>query len=374
MTHIVYLMSDTGGGHRAACRAMQAALDKRYPGQYTGELVDMWKDYMPFPLNYMPELYPKWVNASPRTYAVQYWLNDRIFHIGTVDRAYQRQMFRHMIRFFAEHPADMYVCAHSVFVRPGMYALRRAGITKPFLTIITDYAWPVMIWYDPRADKTLVPTQPSYERGLRLGLPAERMVNTGPVVHPKFADLTLSKAEARAKLGWPTDTPMILLVGGGDGMGPLVEMVQAIDARPIQAEFAVIAGRNAQMKAALDSAQWRHNVRTYGFVDNIEVYMRAADLMVTKAGPATMVEAATVGLPMVISGAIPFQETPNVDYMVERGAGVFAPGPANVAAAVERILGNGGHDLHALAEGVRKLAEPEAIWKIAAEIHAAAPR
>ncbi len=374
MTHIVYLMSDTGGGHRAACRAMQAALEKRYPGQYTGELVDMWKDYMPFPLYYMPELYPKWVNASPRTYAVQYWLNDRIFHLQAVDRAYQRQMFRHMIRFFAEHPADMYVCAHSVFVRPGMYALRRAGIQKPFLTVITDYAWPVMIWYDARADKTLVPTQRAYERGLRLGLPAERMVNTGPVVHPKFADLTMSKAEARAQLGWPAETPVILLVGGGDGMGPLVEMVRAIDARPIQAEFAVIAGRNAQMKAALDSVRWRHTVRTYGFVDNIEVYMRAADLMVTKAGPATMIEAATVGLPMVISGAIPFQETPNVDYMVERGAGVFAPGPVNVAAAVERILGNDGHDLHALADGVRKLADSEAIWRIAAEIHAAAPR
>ena len=35
MKRIVFLMSDPGGGHRAAADAIRAALDQRYPGAYT---------------------------------------------------------------------------------------------------------------------------------------------------------------------------------------------------------------------------------------------------------------------------------------------------------------------------------------------------
>ena len=55
-------MSDTGGGHRAAAEAIRDALYIRY-GHQTLEvsLVDVYKHSL-FPLNYMPEFYPWWVN------------------------------------------------------------------------------------------------------------------------------------------------------------------------------------------------------------------------------------------------------------------------------------------------------------------------
>ena len=78
MPHILFLMSDTGGGHRAAARAIEAALQEKHPGQFTTELVDLWKDYMPFPLNTMPKTYTRWVNVSPSSYSAQYWVSDRL--------------------------------------------------------------------------------------------------------------------------------------------------------------------------------------------------------------------------------------------------------------------------------------------------------
>ena len=65
MQRVVFLMSDTGGGHRAAADAIRAALDLRYPEQYAVELVDVYRRYTPFPFKYLPEIYPRWVNYEP---------------------------------------------------------------------------------------------------------------------------------------------------------------------------------------------------------------------------------------------------------------------------------------------------------------------
>jgi 1,2-diacylglycerol 3-beta-galactosyltransferase len=217
-------------------------------------------------------------------------------------------------------------------------------------------------------DRCLVPTEPAYQRGLKLGLRAEQMSLTGAPVHPKFSHLKMTKAEARQQLGWTGNKPIVLLIGGGDGMGPLVATARAIDEQNTNCELVVIAGRNEPMKAALEAIDWKQPTYIYGFVNNIEVFMKAADLMITKAGPAAITEAAIIGLPLVINGAIKYQESPNTDYVVENGAGVYAPGPQCVAAQVAQILSNSGTELERLEVGIKKLAQPDAVWNIADEI------
>jgi 1,2-diacylglycerol 3-beta-galactosyltransferase len=361
-------MSDTGGGHRAASRAIEAALHEKHPGQFTSELVDMWKEYTPFPFNTMPQTYSQWVNVSPNTYSANFWLGERVFQQRAWSRLYCEQMYPRLKHLYTDHPADIIVCVHSVFVRPAVYALRKAKIDLPFVTVITDYAWPTVLWYDAHVDRCLVPTEPAYRRGITLGLKPAQLVLTGAPVHPKFTRVTLTKRQARDQLGWKKYATIVLLIGGGDGMGPLVATARAIDAQAVNCELVVITGRNAALKSLLESMAWKRPTRIYGFVEDMQVFMRAADLLITKAGPATITEAALVGLPMVLSGAIKYQESPNVDFVVRHRAGVYAPGPKRAASTVAGLLEDGAGSLRGLAEGVRNLAQPDAIWNIADEI------
>jgi UDP-N-acetylglucosamine:LPS N-acetylglucosamine transferase len=78
-------------------------------------------------------------------------------------------------------------------------------------------------------------------------------------------------------------------------------------------------------------------------------------------------------LPVVLSGAIPFQETPNAHYVVQHAAGLYAPGARRVAAALAALFSDDGARLARLSEGMRALAAPEAIWRIAEEIAALRP-
>jgi 1,2-diacylglycerol 3-beta-galactosyltransferase len=127
---------------------------------------------------------------------------------------------------------------------------------------------------------------------------------------------------------------MVLLMGGGDGMGPLEETAAAIDAAGLNTALAIVTGRNADLKHRLENRSWQGPTKVYGFVTEMPTYMRAADVLVTKAGPGTICEALASELPVILYSYLPGQEAGNVAYLTDSGAGVWAPEPEDVVRAL----------------------------------------
>jgi 1,2-diacylglycerol 3-beta-galactosyltransferase len=96
--------------------------------------------------------------------------------------------------------------------------------------------------------------------------------------------------------------------------------------------------------------------------------MRAADLLVTKAGPGAISEAFVSGLPLIIFDYIPGQESGNITYVQTHDAGLYAPTAQAVAALVKQWLGPDNGRLAELAGNAARLARPQAALDIAAEI------
>ncbi|NLX09345.1 MAG: glycosyltransferase [Chloroflexi bacterium] len=370
---IVFLMSDTGGGHRAAADAIRAALELRYPGQYLFELVDVYRRYTPFPFTFMPEVYPRWVNAAGTSWGMGFKFANARYR-GQLVMAFIHQFWKQGVRRLVEkHPGDVIVSVHSLFSRPVMRALNQTQFYRPpFVTVITDLVSTHAFWYEPDVERCLVPTQTAYARGLYYGLRPDQMRITGLPVHPQFMANLVEKAEARRRLGWDPHRPAVLMIGGGDGMGPVYETARAIDAQRLGIQFAIIAGRNRTLQRRLETSPWNQPTRVYPFVNNMPELMAAADILVTKAGPATICEACIAGLPIVLSGAVPGQEEGNVSYVVDHGAGVYAPSPDAVARTLSGWLAEGPARLAERAEQARALGRPNAVWEIADEIHAQA--
>jgi Glycosyltransferase family 28 C-terminal domain len=65
------------------------------------------------------------------------------------------------------------------------------------------------------------------------------------------------------------------------------------------------------------------NVVGLGFVSQMAEYMVAADVLVSKAGPGTISEAAALSLPIMLTSYLPGQEEGNVDYVIDGGFGAF---------------------------------------------------
>lgn len=367
---VLFLFSDTGGGHRSAFQAIQDAMEIRYGDEVEFDAVDVLRE-MKWPLNKQPELYPVVVNNSKLLWALLYRSTDGKRRVQAIRQFIYMNNRKNLKRVVKEHPADVVVCTHSVIADPTLRAFLTLDERPPFLTVVTDLVTTPTFWYDPRVDRCFVPTDDAYRRGIKLGMSAKQMRVTGLPVNPHFIDSMTTREEARKEFGLDPDLPAVMMVAGSDGMGTIFKMVKAIDAKELKAQLVVIAGRNEDLKAKLEAHDWKTPHHIFGYVSNhyeMPRIMAASDIIVTKAGPSTITEASIAGLPMIISDRIPGQETGNVQLVVDNDAGVYLPKPEKVAETVEQWLAEGPERLAERASNAKRLARPQAVWDIAEEV------
>lgn len=359
--HILFLFSDTGGGHRSAAEAIIEALHLEFGDGIETEMVDVFKQYAPRPLNYVPQLYPKMVRL-PQAWGLGYYLSNghRRARLLTASAwPYVRRSIRALI---SQHPSDLIVSVHPLATAPALRALGAAR--PPFVTVVTDLVTTHALWYHRRTDICIVPTQAAQQRALLMGMRPEQVQVIGLPVADRFCQPPGDRDALRARLGWPRDLPVILLVGGGEGMGPLEKTAQAIEEARLNAALVVIAGRNKNLKERLEARSWPMPTFVYGFVREMPDFMRASNILVTKAGPGTISEALNAGLPMLLYSRLPGQEDGNVTYVVSEGAGLWTPRPEEIVAALKDWLSN-PIKMEKAAASCRRLARPKAARQIA---------
>jgi 1,2-diacylglycerol 3-beta-galactosyltransferase len=359
---VLLLFSDTGGGHRSAAEAIIEALETYFPGRVQPDLVDVFKDYAPRPLDHLPEAYPSMVRV-PKAWGLGYKLFDGHLRGRALTAAFWPYVRSAARRVVSEHPADMIVSVHPLLTWPVIKAL--PSKRPPFMVVVTDLVSAHALWYNAEVDTYVVATAKARAKALEMGLSEARISVLGLPVAERFCRPSEDDPmEARRRLGWPLDRPMVLMVGGGEGMGPLFDTARAIARQPERFGLAVVAGRNERLRSKLDKVEWEIPTFIYGFVSDMPEMMQAANVLVTKAGPGTITEALNAGLPMVLYSRLPGQEEGNVDYVVDKGVGIWAPGPEPAAAAVARWLRR-PEDIERASAVCREIARPAAAKHIA---------
>ena len=261
--HILFLFSDTGGGHRSAAEAIIEALGLEFGDTITIEMVDFLKDYAPPPYNHLPEIYPDIVRV-PELWGVGFHISDgrpQARMLTSTFWPYVRRAARKLVR---EHPSDMLVSVHPL---ANSFLLKALGPNRPpFITVVTDLATTHALWYDHRADLVLVPTEMARQRALEFKMLPEKVHVVGQPVSQRCSAPLGDKHLLREALGWPQDKLVVLMVGGGEGMGPLAETARAIDESGLDVGQVIVTGRNTKLQAELKEANWENPTFIYGFV------------------------------------------------------------------------------------------------------------
>lgn len=377
MKKILIMMTDAGGGHRASAESLRDAFRERHESEFQIEIVDMWMKHTPPPVSRMPRTYRylvtevpwfyKWLFRTTQKPEVTRDVLDAFYH-------YVRRPVTQALRFYAP---DLIISVHPFMQHVPLRVLARMKVAVPFVTVITDWITIHPSWLHPGVTLCFVPNQEVYNLAVEAGLRPEQVRLCGLPIRPAFARPPRPKAALRQELGMAPDVPAVLLVGGGEGMGPVAEIAHAVAAqlaadghgadRPA-GQLAVVCGRNRKLYDELSAEAWPVPTVVNGFVPNMPEWMAACDCIITKAGPGTIAESLASGLPMILSGYIVGQEEGNVPYVVDNGVGEYSENPVEIARIVHRWFGGEREDMDRMTARARQLGRPDSTFQIVDQV------
>jgi 1,2-diacylglycerol 3-beta-galactosyltransferase len=304
----------------------------------------------------LPRFYPEMVKL-PELWGVGYIISDGRPQARLMTSTFWPIVRRAARRLVKEHPADLLVSVHPV---ANSFCLKALGKNRPpFVTVVTDMVSTHALWFDKRADLILVPTRMALDHALKNHMSPEKVRVVGQPIMDRHCQTSCDKTSLRETHGWRVDKFTVLVVGGGDGMGPLAEATRAIDESGLDLNLVIVTGRNTKLKDYLETLPWENPTYIYGFTHEMPDFMHAADAIVTKAGPGTIAEAMAAGLPIILYAKLPGQEDGNVTYVENRGVGVWAPEPLKVVRTLTRWVCRPA-EREKVAENCRSAARPDA--------------
>jgi processive 1,2-diacylglycerol beta-glucosyltransferase len=241
-------------------------------------------------------------------------------------------------KLFKEFPADTVVCSQAFPC--GMVAdyKMKHHLDITVIGVLTDWA-PHSYWINEGVDYYVVPSEDTKVRFIKKGVPADKIRVFGIPIRYNFAQ-KMNKPDVRKKLGLERGMATGLIMGGGQGLGPMKESVEALIRMKTPLQLIVVAGSNQKLsrwlkKRALTAP---NKVLCYEYANNVDELMEASDFIVTKPGGMTTSECLAKGLPMVIINPLPGQEARNTDFLLEKGVGVHVHDVRDLAEEVELLL------------------------------------
>jgi processive 1,2-diacylglycerol beta-glucosyltransferase len=356
-----------GGGHIAAAAALEEAWRALRPDD-TVERLDLIKFFSPLHKKIHEDGYVKLVERAPDLWGMFFSKTDSpkiVRRLNKLRRAFPGSSRKKFARHLKQFKPDVVLCTH--FEPFETLALLRSKDDKPhpyIVSIVTDFEAHAL-WMDACVDLYCVAAEETRARLVARGTTAGNVIATGIPIARKF----LSRPDPRAvrkNYGLRDDQPVLLVLGGGFGLGPVAEILAELDRVPGQFQTLVVTGRNEELRRKLATQTRRHPTHVLGFSTNMHELMAVADLILTKPGGLTTSEALALGKPLFILNPIPGQEAANSDFLLERGAAAKANRVEDLPFRIEKLLGS--KKLAEMAKAAKALGRPKSAEAVCREV------
>ena len=336
---LLFLVSDTGGGHRSAARAVHQALEQAYPGSFAPVIYDpLLGPDAPLALRCLVRLYGPAIRLTPWLWGLLWRGSNSPRTLRWSRQTYLRPVYRIVADAVQAHQPAVIVAFHPFATDPAAQAATFSVPQARAITVVTDLVTAHLSWRDADADRIIVPSAPLRHRCRMDDISEDRCAEIGLPVAAEFAQPPLGAAERKAlqqALGLHGGRFVVLLTGGAEGSGGLYRRAAAILRQTEEVDVAVICGRNDVLRQRLLRLAARRaddRLTVKGFVDNMADWLRCADVVVGKAGPGTIAEAACCATPLLLTSCVPGQEQGNAEFVVSAGAGRSVPRPRDMVA------------------------------------------
>lgn len=305
---VLILSYSFGEGHNSAARALEKELKSRGIFCYTMPFEHVMDRGTETIIKSMGKFL---LIGKGRLNKTLYNITNSIDEFDTKSSAYHfnKTFSKKLYKYIRDNKFNLVICTH-LFPAECMTAINKKHKKIKFINISTDYVY-LPFLNEISADYFVIPHEDLILDFINKGIDKSKILPFGIPINTKFIE-KLDIKEARIRLNLPLNKKIILFMSGGTGHGNILKRVSEYKQRSI---LIVACGNN---KALYEKIKEIHNkkknILPLEFVNNIDEYMSACDILITKPGGLSTTEAAVKEIPIIHIDPIPGVETFNLSF------------------------------------------------------------
>ena len=356
-----------GGGHLAAAAALEECWRAARPGDVV-EKIDLIQLFSPLHRKLYSDGYVRLVERAPELWGMMFAKSDDpklLQKLKRIQRKFPSRSKQRFARYVKQFNPDAVLCTHYLPLETLTPLREKKDGIRPFVAcVVTDFEAHAL-WMESCVDLYCVAAEETKARLVARGADAKNVVATGIPIAAKFSSKPDAKT-VRKHYGLRDDLPVLLVLSGGFGMGPVAEIIRELDKSQTQFQTLVVTGRNEELRRELAAYDRKHPTHVLGFSTNMHELMAVANLIITKPGGLTSSEALAMGKPLFILNPIPGQEAANSDFLLEHGAAAKANRVEDLPYRIGQLLGS--KKLAEMGKAAKNLGRPQAADTICREV------
>ncbi len=359
---ILILSCSTGEGHNSAAKAVEEALLShgvecviKDPVSFKSEKTE----------KLVASLYNNMIKIAPTAFGAIYKVGEWYDSTGMKSPVYlaNSSYAGELFDYIEKNGFDAVIATH-LYGMEALTAIRKKlGKQVRSYGVMTDYAI-TPFFCDIDLDGYFAPCDEIGKELVQKGFPEDRIYTTGIPVSARF-NFDMSRDEARGELGIPLDKKVFIVMSGGIGGGNVIglcdELVKTADPDTL---IYVLTGKNTKRRAKIE-ARYRDNknITAVPFTRQVNIYMRAADVMLSKPGGLSSTEAAVAAVPLIHINTIPGCESENEKFFSSHGMSLMASDTAEAAELAAELAADKERS-EKMREAQRRIINPRAAENI----------
>lgn len=352
---ILFLSVTAGQGHN---QTGKAAMECLLENKVECVMLDAFEYINPFLKESISQGYLLSTKLTPALYGRMYRMAEKLERNNikmSVSKLTNSVLARKLDTYLDEYKPDVIVCTH-IFAAQIVTQIRQKGYSTRTIGIVTDYTIHPF-WEETDLDYYIIANELLTRQAVKKGLPEEKLKPFGIPIFRKFSQ-KMPAREARALLNIE-DKDTILVMSGSMGYGKVTRIIRQLDSLDMDFQILSVCGNNETLRNKIDELELHRKVYNYGFVDNVDVMMDAANCIITKPGGLTVSESMAKGLPMAIINPIPGQEDRNAEFLLNNGLAMKVTKTYPIDEAVYQLLSN-DDKIQTMIQRINDIARPNA--------------
>ncbi len=336
---ILILSAATGGGHLRASHAIEDYILRNSAGNNV-TVVDALKSINTVLDKTVCDGYHFLATKTPKVFGQLYKKTNEESVLSSLVTRFSNVFSLKLMPVLEEQKADVIISTHPFATEMISYLKGKGLVKAPLICLMTDYG-PHRAWIAPNVDAYIVSTEDMIPEMKEMGVDENKIYPFGIPVGDVFFN-SGDKPSLLKKFGMDTDKPTILIMAGSFGVTNIMKIYKRLVQVPTAFQIIVITGKNKKLFEAFtpvieDSPK---KTKLVFFTNEVENYMHASDLIITKPGGLTVSEALACNIPLAVFDAIPGQEEDNANFLLSHKMAVKLEKGADAGEIINSLIEN----------------------------------